>query len=179
MESLGAKHTEASRDYQLHLGALQGRFKMLTNCIDRAYEDKLAGTLPEDMSREKNTKWLLERDSVQAQINSITEAKDDYIEKGVLLLERANVRIVFIKMEVFAFYTKNPSTYWLNRRVLITGGANSESENSAICPIMEPVIANYRAEERFMGYRLHQHKKPWNHQKALSFYLHSLLFVNS
>jgi hypothetical protein len=73
------QHREASKCHMQHLGALQGRLKMLENYIDKAYEDKLTGSISEQMGREKNQKWQLERETVLAQISSINGDKDDYI----------------------------------------------------------------------------------------------------
>ncbi len=84
---LRAQHKEKSRDHLKRLSALQARFTTLENFINRSYEDKLDGSITEDLWREKNNDWLKEREAVKVQIDLISADKDDYIEKGVLLIE--------------------------------------------------------------------------------------------
>ena len=83
------QHRESSQCHKQHLSALQGRYKMLEIYIDKAYEDKLSGNISESMWKLKNNKWQEERQGVQEEINSLADTKDDYIEKGVLLIELA------------------------------------------------------------------------------------------
>ena len=83
------EHHEKSRNHGEQLAAFQSRHKMLERYIDQAYEDKLAGSIHENLWREKNSKWLLELQEVKNQIDSIGAEKQDYIQNGVLLIELA------------------------------------------------------------------------------------------
>lgn len=76
-------------EHRQQLSSLQARHKMLEAHIDRAYEDRLNGVIPEEMWRDKNARGQDERRQIQNQIDSICGAKDDYIENGVLLIELA------------------------------------------------------------------------------------------
>ena len=86
---LRKEHAQKSQDHRQNLSALQARHKMLESYIDRAYEDKLEGSISEELWRQKNAKWLSEIAEVRRQIDSIGNAKQDYIEKGVQLIELA------------------------------------------------------------------------------------------
>jgi len=83
------EHKERSKDHYQHLSALQARYKMLEKYIDQAYEDKVSGAISESLWRDKNGQWLLEQSKITNEINAIGEEKQDYIEKGVCLIELA------------------------------------------------------------------------------------------
>lgn len=83
------QHVEASANHYQQLSALQVRQKMLEKYISTAYEDKIKGVITEQTWREKNEQWVLERDQVEKNIRAISDTKQDYIEKGILLIELA------------------------------------------------------------------------------------------
>jgi hypothetical protein len=86
---LRKEHHEKSQSHYQHLSALQGRYKMLEKYIDAAYDDKLSGDISELKWREKNSVWLMEQAKIRNEIESLGESKQEYIEKGVLLIELA------------------------------------------------------------------------------------------
>ncbi len=86
---LRKEHAEKSGTHRTQLSALQDRHKMLERYIDKAYEDKLLGTISEVHWRSQHAKWTKESDQIQSQIESFCTEKYDYIEKGVLLIELA------------------------------------------------------------------------------------------
>jgi hypothetical protein len=69
------------------IAALRRRLEMVTRHIDAADEDKLAGDLPVDEWREKDSRWRAEREDLKAQIDALDTRKDDYIDRGVELIE--------------------------------------------------------------------------------------------
>jgi site-specific DNA recombinase len=83
------EHHEKSREHYVELSALQSRHKMLEQYINKAYEDKLAGHLDEETWRGKHEQWKLEREQLKQQIDLCDDKKEDYIQKGVLLIELA------------------------------------------------------------------------------------------
>lgn len=85
-ERLLEYHRSESQKLNQQLSALQDRYKMLKRYIDKAYEDKLNGLIPEDMWLQKNREWMLEQTDVEKQIRSISDHQQDYINKGVLLI---------------------------------------------------------------------------------------------
>lgn len=86
-ESLLKEHAEKSTDHKQHLGALRRREEMLRTYMNRAYEDKLQGLIAEDMWREKNETWRLEHAGIVREIQAIDQERDDYIDRGVELIE--------------------------------------------------------------------------------------------
>lgn len=81
------EHHEKSGDHRQQMAALRRRLEMLSQMIDRAYEDKVSGDLAATVWREKDAKWRAEREDIKAQINALDGKKDDYIHKGVELIE--------------------------------------------------------------------------------------------
>ena len=86
---LRKEHAEKSRDHYTQLSAYQDRHKMLERYIDKAYEDKLAEEITEDQWRTQHNKWMAEKTQLKNQIDALDGKKDDYIQKGVMLIELA------------------------------------------------------------------------------------------
>ena len=86
-EVLLKEHEGKSAAHYHHLGALRRRYELLQKYIDRAFEDKLNGVIEESYWREKNQIWRLELESVQKEIDAINDIKQDYIHRGVELIE--------------------------------------------------------------------------------------------
>ena len=89
VQVLKEHHKEQDAYHKERLAALQRRYKMLDSYISKAYEDKLNGLIEEDLWLEKNRTWKLEREEIDNQLKNMTQQKDDYIGKGVLLIELA------------------------------------------------------------------------------------------
>jgi hypothetical protein len=60
---------------------------MLQTKVGRAYEDKLAGTISEELWRESHQKWMLELEMLKRQIDVMDDQKDEYINEGAELIE--------------------------------------------------------------------------------------------
>lgn len=88
-EILRAEHAEKSGDHKIQVASLRRRYEMLQTYMDKAYDDKLAGDLDPEVWREKNEQWKRERQETKAKIDALDDAKDEYIENGVLLIELA------------------------------------------------------------------------------------------
>jgi len=88
-EILLSQHKDNSEDHSAKLSALQRRQKMLESYIDKSYEDKLKGSIPEDMWRKKHDIWMAEKDEILTEIESINSQKGEYIEEGINLIELA------------------------------------------------------------------------------------------
>lgn len=81
------EHRMKTQDHKQEVAALQRRHQMLHRYIDEAYEDKLKGNISESMWREKNDQWRSQLADVERQISARDNAKDEYIQNGVLLIE--------------------------------------------------------------------------------------------
>ncbi|MGE3684698.1 MAG: recombinase family protein [Bdellovibrionales bacterium] len=88
-EVLLQHHRDESQKHSQKLSALHSRLKMLNTYIDSSYEDKLNGTITEALWREKNEDWRIERDKIKVELSSMEDQKQEYIERGVLLIELA------------------------------------------------------------------------------------------
>jgi hypothetical protein len=112
--------------------ALQARERQLMQLIDRAYEEKLGGTVAEDLWNRKSAAWESELANVPLQLRAHQSANSDYYEIVVQILELANkayglfvqrkamssasywiryCRTTLFIAELFALHTKRPLTY--------------------------------------------------------------------
>jgi len=90
-------HAEESGKYNQKLSALHSRLKMLSRYLDEAFTEKVEGRLPEELWKKKNEQWRLERDQIKREIAAMDDKKDEYIEKGVLLIELAHHTVTYYK----------------------------------------------------------------------------------
>lgn len=81
------EHREKSGDHKQQVASLRRRHEMLQQYIDKAYDDKVGGVIDEGMWREKNAKWRVELEQTKRQIDALDDSKQEYMEKGVLLIE--------------------------------------------------------------------------------------------
>ena len=88
-DALILHHADESQKHGHKLSALHSRLKMINHYIDVSYTDKLEGKITEDLWRQNNQKWLLEREKINSELLSMDDQKQEYIEKGVLLIELA------------------------------------------------------------------------------------------
>lgn len=86
-EHLLVEHREKSGDHRQEVGALKRRHDMLQRYIDAAYTDKVAGEITPEEWREKTVKWRSDIEDVLQQIKRADARKDDYIDRGVELIE--------------------------------------------------------------------------------------------
>ena len=87
-------HKEKASSQGKTISALQARYKMLSHYINKGYEDKVKGDVPEEIWRENNEKWMLERDQIKSRLEALEETHDDYIQNGVLLIELAQRSVI-------------------------------------------------------------------------------------
>jgi len=69
------------------LTALRRRYEMLNQMLDKMYGDKLEGTITEEMWRQRHGEWRAEQERIQNQISSMAGQKDEYLNRGVELIE--------------------------------------------------------------------------------------------
>ncbi len=81
------EHEEKSQGHKQQLAALRRRFEMLDHYMNKSYEDKLNGLLDEADWKQKHDRWKDEQAQIQDQINGLTGEKDEYIQKGVQVIE--------------------------------------------------------------------------------------------
>lgn len=81
------EHTESKCNNKKRVSELRNRLDEVSNYIDHAYEDKLAGKIDEAMWSRKNNNWVSEREKIEAELKNITDEKDEYMKVGVELIE--------------------------------------------------------------------------------------------
>lgn len=81
------EHREKSGDHRQASSALLARRTMLQRYIDQAYEDKLKGDITPEIWRQKHSQWKAELDDVLERIQHVDANKNDYIQRGVELIE--------------------------------------------------------------------------------------------
>jgi DNA invertase Pin-like site-specific DNA recombinase len=70
--------------------ALQKRQVRMKSLLDRAYEDKLTGTISSDLWERKSREWQDELVGIGQQLNALESASRDYYQLGLEILELAN-----------------------------------------------------------------------------------------
>lgn len=81
------EHREKSQHHKHTVAALRRRFEMLDHYMNEAYEDKLNGLIPETMWQAKHAQWRSEKEQVHKEIVAQDQQKDEYIQRGVQLIE--------------------------------------------------------------------------------------------
>ncbi len=84
---LWAEHFEAKKNHNERRLQLERRMTELDGFIHRAYEDKLKGDLQEDVWRGMDTKWKSERADIVTEYDSLMDTQDEYMQRGVQLIE--------------------------------------------------------------------------------------------
>ncbi len=72
------------------VGTLQKRYKHIQKMLDRAYEDKLAGTISVALWERKSKAWEDELTDIRIHQRTYESANQNYYQKGVEILELAN-----------------------------------------------------------------------------------------
>ncbi len=81
------EHFQAKENHSERRVQLDRRMKELDGFIQQAYEDKLKGDLQEDAWRGMDAKWKSEHVAIVDEINSLKDSKDEYMQRGVQLIE--------------------------------------------------------------------------------------------
>lgn len=89
-EALAESHQDKISFHNNALQALNLRAKHIQRLIDKAYEDKLSGTISEEFWERKSLEWHNELTQVVGEIESHNNADFNYFETGVKILELAN-----------------------------------------------------------------------------------------
>lgn len=90
------EHFEQKKKNVDVLGKLVLRKLQLEDFIEKSYEDKLSGKLSEDLWTKNTAKWSSEHEKIMTEMNTLKEEKEEYIERGVELIELIkNVEIIY------------------------------------------------------------------------------------
>ncbi len=81
------EHEEKSAEHKKHVAALRARESMLQVWINQAYRDKLKNEISEEFWRQRNDELCTELEAVRMQIKSLDDDKQEYIQKGVEVIE--------------------------------------------------------------------------------------------
>jgi DNA invertase Pin-like site-specific DNA recombinase len=84
---LWQEHFEAKATNSERLNTLQNRQQTLNKFVDQSYEDKLTGAISEELWQEKTRLWESERAQVIGEMTSLGDSKDEYMIRGVALIE--------------------------------------------------------------------------------------------
>lgn len=87
--TLKEQHKQKSADDRQRRSAVQSRYEMVSRHIERAYQDKLDGSISDELWRGHNRRWMEEQDQLTHQLNDMKEDNAEYLETGVLLIELA------------------------------------------------------------------------------------------
>ncbi len=83
------KHGEDSKAHSQQTSSIKSRLTMIESHMKKAYDDKLQGVIDEELWRDRNRDWRIERDQLVVQLDGLNKQSDDYIDRGVLLIELA------------------------------------------------------------------------------------------
>lgn len=81
------EHFEAKSTNTARLSELQARQVQLKQFIETAYEDKLCGKISEELWAENTQRWELEREQILGELRSLNDSTDEYMQRGVQLIE--------------------------------------------------------------------------------------------
>jgi hypothetical protein len=81
------EHFEAKKTNTTRLNELQTRQLQLKTFIETAYEDKLNGKISEELWQQNTQKWESEREQILAELRSMNDSTDEYMQRGVTLIE--------------------------------------------------------------------------------------------
>ena len=90
------EHFEQKKKSEGQLEKLSKRKKQLESFIEKSYEDKLKGDVPEEIWRKNNAKWSLECEQISKEIDVLVNEKGDYVERGVEFIElMQNIEMIY------------------------------------------------------------------------------------
>ncbi len=81
------EHFEQKNLSGLRLKELQKRQLQLKQFIDTCYEDKVSKKITEQIWQQHTHKWELEREEIISEIKSLNDQTDEYMNRGVELIE--------------------------------------------------------------------------------------------
>lgn len=89
-EALKLSHKEEKGFHQKIVKSFQLKIAELQSKIDKAYDDKLEGKIPEELWTSKFKQWSDQKENLQIQLNAHQRANKSYYESGVKLIELSN-----------------------------------------------------------------------------------------
>jgi hypothetical protein len=78
------------RFHEESIKTLQQRYNRTQRMLDKAYEDKLAGSVSDELWKRKSAEWESELSDIRGQLQAHENANFQYYESGVQILELAN-----------------------------------------------------------------------------------------
>lgn len=81
------EHFETKATSTARLNELQARQIQLKRFIETSYEDKLNGKISEELWQQNTQKWEFEREQILEELKSLNDSTDEYMQKGVSLIE--------------------------------------------------------------------------------------------
>ena len=81
------EHFVAKQNHCERRSELENRMRELDTYIQRAYEDKLRGDLNEEKWRAMDHAWKAEHAKIMSELDSLKDEKDEYMQRGVQLIE--------------------------------------------------------------------------------------------
>ncbi len=90
VQALGESHQEEKDFHNRMISQLQAEYRRLQDRMDRAYEDKLDGKIPEDFFLNKLQEWKDKQSEISSKLRTCQEANTNYLVEGSKLLELAN-----------------------------------------------------------------------------------------
>jgi hypothetical protein len=66
---------------------LQKRQKELVSFIETSYEDKMTGKISGELWQQSTSRWGTEKEKIATELNAIDDHKDEYMRRGVELIE--------------------------------------------------------------------------------------------
>ena len=86
-EALKLSHKEEKAFHHKIVKSFQFKIDELQSKIDKAYDDKLEGKIPEELWANKFRQWTDQKENLQIQLNAQQRANKSYYESGVKLIE--------------------------------------------------------------------------------------------
>jgi site-specific DNA recombinase len=99
IKALRESHKEEKSYHDRIIKGLQSEYNQIQDRIDKAYEDKLDGKIPEDLFLRSMNRWRKEQDRILYQINQYKGANRFYLDEGVKILELANKAYLLYKKQ--------------------------------------------------------------------------------
>ena len=88
-EALLSSHADQAEHHWAMVSRLNARKEKLASYMDQAYTDRLEGRITEEMWQRRSADWTAERKDIDRQLDALGNAKENYLDSGVKLLELA------------------------------------------------------------------------------------------
>jgi site-specific DNA recombinase len=97
-DALRDSQAEKERFHRTAIGQLQQRYLAVQQKLDRAYEDRIAGKISDEMWSRKSQEWEGELEAIRRETGRYEGASRDYAVTGSRILELAkNAHYLFIR----------------------------------------------------------------------------------